>query len=222
MTSITIITPWLDHADLAADYFAAIRVMDEDDQLIIIDNGSTPPLDFADIHLEHNEGFHFANNVGVSTATTDAVLFLNNDVVAEDTDWLERIRYALQPGVMVGAMLRADPHTFIDGKLEPYLDGWCIAAMRDDFLRIGGWDETLEEPAYYGDNLLSLKAREAGIKLLAVDVGLRHLESTTSKSHLDWSEVSAVTSRNGRIYQQAVRELRAREAEEKIEASLRA
>lgn len=205
--SIAIVTPWHEHGELAAAYFRAVD-QGAPDELIIIDNGSATPLQFADIRLQHNEGFHFASNVGLRTATTDAVLFLNNDIEMEERDWLDRIRAALQPGVLVGACLRTDPHTRVDGEIYPYLDGWCLAGMRDDLLGIGGWDETLEEPAYFGDNILALRARQAGLKLLAIDVGLSHIGSQTSRS-LDWAEVAAVTARNRRVYQRMVREANA-------------
>jgi GT2 family glycosyltransferase len=48
--------------------------------------------------------------------------------------------------------------------------------MRDDLLWLGGFDETLMEPAYYSDNLLCLEARAAGFQLREEPrVRLRHL-----------------------------------------------
>ena len=76
--TLTIVTPWFEHEELAADYFSTvIPCLTDDDRLCVVDNGSNPPLPFADIRLEHNEGVNFAYNVGLRTADTEAVLFLN-------------------------------------------------------------------------------------------------------------------------------------------------
>lgn len=207
---ITVVTPWLGHEDLYPEYANAIEAGQPDD-LILIDNGSDPALPFATHRFNTNIGFQRANNHGLNKAATEAVLFLNNDVVMVRPDWLDTIRSTLLPGVLVGAQLRHDAHTTVDGHLVPYLDGWCVAGMTADLLALGGWDETLEEPAYYGDNLLSLRARAAGLELVAATVGLKHLGSVTSRS-LDWHMVEQITLRNCRIYQQAVREFRAHAA----------
>ena len=58
--------------------------------------------------------------------------------------------------------LRFGRHADVDGEQFPYIDGWCLAGMREDLLRLGGFDEGLDEPAYYSDNLLCLEARAAG------------------------------------------------------------
>ncbi len=96
------------------------------------------------------------------------MLFLNNDVTHLASDWLQPIKDALKPGRLVGASLVTSDHTRVDGRLFPYLDGWCVAGLRQDLLDLGGWDETLEEPAYWSDNLICLKARQEGFRLVQV------------------------------------------------------
>lgn len=183
MTSISIVTPWLDHLELVADYFAAVEpVLHDGDELIVVDNASDPPLDFATIRLSKNRGFAGGSNFGMWSAYAslcDAVLFLNNDIRATRADWLTPIREALEPGVLVGARLRYDFHGDVDGQAYPYLDGWCLAGMLDDLLALGGFDEDLQEPAYFSDNLLCLRARAAGMRLRAVPTGLVHKENMT-------------------------------------------
>lgn len=177
--TIAVVTPWIDHPELEADYAQAIR-WGRPEQLLVIDNGSDPPLTLPGLRSETNLGFCAANNLGLEHATTDAVLFLNNDVYATDPGWLRQIRDALQPGVLVGPALRYDRHA---GGL-PYLDGWCLAGMTSDLRDLGGWDETLQEPAYWSDNLLCLRARAAGITLREVKCGIRHkLNGSTSPRH---------------------------------------
>ena len=177
MTSITVVTPWLNHRDLERDYFAALRT--EDCEVIIVDNGSDPPLPNA-VRLDYNSGFSHASNVGLQLARTDAVLFLNNDIFAEKPGWLEPIREALEPGVLVGPIIRFDPHGHVDGQPMPYLDGWCLAGMTDDLLELGGFDESYQEPSYFSDNDLSFRARLAGMTLREARTSIGHLASQTS------------------------------------------
>ena len=38
-----------------------------------------------------------------------------------------RFAARLRPGVLVGAQLREEEgHAEVDGRAEPYLDGWCV------------------------------------------------------------------------------------------------
>lgn len=192
MTTITVVTPWMDHRELERDYWQAMRLADC--QVLVIDNGSDPPLPNA-WRLRSNSGFSHACNVGLSLAATDAVLFLNNDVAATETGWLEAIRAALEPGVLVGANLRRDVHGDVDGVPLPYLDGWCLAGMTEDLRGLGGWDETYDEPSYYGDNDLSLRARAEGMTLREVRVGLHHKVNQTANGLTTVSAASAANYR---------------------------
>ena len=196
-----VITAWYEHRELAPAYFAAVQHADE---LIIIDNGSTPPLDFADVRIAVNTGFCFANNLGLEQATADVVVFLNNDVKGGKPDWLNRIAQEVKPKTLVGAQIRYDHHADVNGHALPYLDGWCLAGLRDELLDLGGFDDTLEEPAYYSDNLLCLEARAQGYELIEVPTGLIHLENVTAN---DRDDVKAASSANRARYQQRAREL---------------
>jgi GT2 family glycosyltransferase len=177
MTTITVVTPWQDHPELARHYWNAVRT--EDCEVIVIDNGSEPPLPNA-YRLDYNSGFSHASNIGLRLARTDAVLFLNNDVVATRPGWLEPIRDALEPGVLVGPVIRFDQHGAVDGQSLPYLDGWCLAGMTEDLLELDGFDETYQEPSYFSDNDLSFRARLAGMTLREARTTIGHLASQTS------------------------------------------
>jgi GT2 family glycosyltransferase len=181
MTSITAVVAWLNHREYERGFWAAMRAADV--EVLVIDNGSQPALPNA-WRLEENAGFHRACNLGLELATTDAVLFLNNDIAATEPGWVEPIRAALEPGVLVGASLLYDAHGDVDGMSLPYLGGWCLAGMRDDLLELGGFDEGYDEPAYFGDNDLCLRARAAGMTLREVKVGLSHLENGTSSDDI--------------------------------------
>ncbi len=202
MTTITVVTPWVNHRELERDYWAAIRT--EDCQVIIVDNGSNPPLPNA-WRLDRNTGFSHASNVGLHLAQTDAVLFLNNDIFAQKPGWLEPIREALEPGVLVGTVIRDDPHGAVDGEPMPYLDGWCLAGMTDDLLELGGFDESYEEPSYFSDNDLSFRARLAGMTLREARTSVCHLASQTSGGE-HGPGVKPAYEANMRRFQATVRE----------------
>lgn len=194
--SITICTPWLNHRELERDYWAAIRAADV--QVIVIDNGSEPPLPNA-WRLTGNTGYHRACNLGLTLASTDAVLFLNNDIRHLEPGWAEPIRDALEPGVLVGADIRHDQHGDVDGIPLPYIDGWCLAGMRDDLLELGGFDESYTEPAYFGDNDLSLRARLAGMTLRQASVPLEHLTNRTAGPSSDPTVAEATRANHERF-----------------------
>lgn len=175
--NITIVTPWHNHMELADDYWAAVA--SEDCEVLIVDNGSNPPLPNA-VRLPYNSGFSHASNVGLRLARTDAVLFLNNDIFSQGAGWLEPIRAALEPGVLVGPVIRFDPHGAVDGDQLPYLDGWCLAGMTADLLDLGGFDESYTEPSYFSDNDLSFRARLEGMTLREARTSIGHKASQTS------------------------------------------
>jgi GT2 family glycosyltransferase len=188
--TISIVTPWKDHPELRADYDEAVGWRRDTDELIIV---------------EDSPGFVWGCNEGLRRASCDVVLFLNNDVRMVRSTWLREIREAVEPGVLVGP-LRNDPHADVDGQGFPYIDGWCLAGMREDLLKLGGFDEDLSEPAYYSDNLLCLEARASGMTLRDVRVGLRHLENVTAGTQ--WTPaVQAATTTNRARYEHRVREL---------------
>ena len=84
--------------------------------------------------------------------------------------------------------------------------------LSDDLTELGGFDDSLEEPAYYSDNLLCLEARAAGMVLRDVRVGLRHLESVTSEPTNNLL-VQRASAANRARYVTRVRELTAAPAQ---------
>ncbi len=190
--TVAVVTPWHNRHDLAPDYHHALLVGPAPDETIIVDNASDPPLPYATIRNKTNRGFASASNQGLRAATADIVVFLNNDIKAVRENWLTALAQAATPGVLAGARLRNDKHAWVDDQPLPYLDGWCLAGTRLDLLDLGGFDETLAEPAYYSDNLLCLRARAAGMTLLEVKVGLRHKGNQTSRLNpAAWKQAAA-------------------------------
>lgn len=207
MISISIVTCWLAHPELAADYVEAVEdELEADDEVIVMDNGDCPrlPLQFRVIAPGENLGFAVGSNAGLRRARGEATLFLNNDVRLGRRGWLDGIRAALEPGVLVGP-LRNDMHAAVDGQPMPYLDGWCLAGMTEDLLALGGFDEELTEPAYYSDNLLCLQARAAGMTLRDMRVGLVHKLNVTAGPAVA-PNVQAASAANRARYIACVRE----------------
>jgi len=205
---VSVVTCWLGHHELAEDYLLALEAGPWPDEIIIVDNGGAPEIAGAQVLTPtHNLGFAAGSNLGLAHATCDAILYLNNDVAlrSEHWGWLDTIRQALEPGVLVG-QIRWDAHGDVDGHKMPYLDGWCLAGIREDLLSLGGFDETLEEPAYYSDNLLCLEARAAGMTLREVKVGLWHKENVTAGPARD-DRVRVATAANRTRYLARAREL---------------
>ncbi len=199
--TITIVTAWKNHRELERDYFTAIRLAEAD--VLIVDDHSEPPLPNA--LRARKPGFSPSCNAGLAASRTDAVLFLNSDIVAQERDWIEPIRELLEPGVFVGPQLRYDRHGSVDGQPMPYLDGWCLAGMRDDLDMIGGWDESFDEPSYYGDNDLSFRARMVGITLKEARVPITHLRDTKPPM-MPSPHVQEVTLRNKARFEARVRD----------------
>jgi GT2 family glycosyltransferase len=204
--SVAVVTPWHQHLELQPDYDRAMELGPWPDELLIVDNGSYPPLKFAAIRNDENLGFCRACNQGLEAATSDVVVFLNNDISATEQGWLEELQDAVEPSVLVGARIRSDGHAQVDGRIYPYIDGYCLAGLREDLLELGGFDTSLEEPAYYSDNLLCLEARARGFTLRERPVGLMHMVGATAG--VPPSRATEAASRaNQQRYQERVRAL---------------
>lgn len=210
-TSLSVVTPFWNHLELLPDYAAVVNA-GKPDEVIVIDNGSSPDFEPVGITRRNivirnrtNRGFSRACNQGLAAATGDAVLFLNNDVRSlNESPWAKTVKAALAPGVLVGARLRNDAHATVDGENVPYLDGWCLAGMREDLIELGGWDEEYAEPSYYGDNDLCARATARGFELVQVDLPIQHLENMSTKNMM----LGEVTLRNYARYAERVREMR--------------
>src|SRR5512139_3623441 len=86
---LSIIIPVVNQHEMTLECITAIREQTEDCEIILIDNGSNPPIqkpyigfiDAAVIRNEENRGFPAAVNQGIKAAKGDAVILLNNDVI---------------------------------------------------------------------------------------------------------------------------------------------
>jgi GT2 family glycosyltransferase len=204
--TVALVTGWLDHLEFADDYFRAIERGPHPDELIVVDDGSFQPLDFAAIRHDQTRGFSASCNTGLVHATADVVIFLNNDISDGKPGWLDDLERNSERGVLVGARLCSFAHADVDGQAMPYLEGWCMGGLREDLLDLAGFDEEYEEPAYFSDNDLCLRARAQGMTLREVTVGLHHKGNGTvgpgSQPH-----VKAAHAANQKRYANLAREL---------------
>ena len=179
--NLSIITPFAGPtAPLIADYFAAVQGCHE---VIIVDNACDAPtasalqemcgqLSGAYIRNDTNQGFAAANNQGYAKATGDAIMFLNSDIAAAP-GWLGVVQHDVRASGLYGPSLG---HQLVYGEGWPYIEGWCIVAMREawdgllldpmDALPYGPWDADIYPDPYWEDNDLCLRAMQVGIRLV--------------------------------------------------------
>ncbi len=212
MTTISIITPVLNRADLTSNFLLQnwmIYAADPDVEWIIIDNGSTDATNgilmsqnlvmrewLKIITNKENLGFSKANNQGAEIASGEILVFINNDVIAKG-DYLEPIKIALDdhPKALVGALLL----DFLTGwntfgsQLIPYLAGWCLAMRAETFQALGGFDERYT-PADYEDMDLCYTATLDGRLLIPLDLPLHHIGNQTGQHYLP--DRREITNRN--------------------------
>lgn len=132
---VSIVIPTLNRPDLLT------RCLDSLDrqtlgelELIVVDNGSHPPVAAAPpahlesrlIRFERNMGFSYAVNCGLGTARGEFVLVLNDDVELEP-EYIERLADALarepKAAFASGKLLRARERDVIDGAGDAILLG---------------------------------------------------------------------------------------------------
>jgi glycosyltransferase involved in cell wall biosynthesis len=180
---LTIITPWKDRADLIPDYERVVNGA----QVIIIDNASSPKAAAAIkgmvfrlrgklIVNATNKWFAYANNQGLKLADGHIVCFLNSDMRG-NARWLDHVISEVRDGGLYGPSLAPTNVLGID---LPFLGGWCVAATRSTWARLGGWDAERFPLPYWEDNDLSLRAIAKGIRLFRTGWSVEHISNATS------------------------------------------
>lgn len=180
MSTISIITPWLNCPELIRPYSRSVAGADE---VIIIDNGSEPQTavqleSLAHIYIrnDHNARYATANNQGLAAASGDIVIFMNNDVEC-NPGWLDRVRRDVHEGALYGPSKNT---RMIAGRPLDYIEGYCIAARRDLWLSIGGWDADMFVGMYWEDNDVCFRAQMAGHSLIQTGWQVWHHGNYTS------------------------------------------
>jgi GT2 family glycosyltransferase len=152
-------------------------------QLIVVDNASPyegtrqfllqaqeTDLNMRVICNDKNKGYGRALNQGISLGMDEGSRYfvnLNNDIVLQGTDWLEKIIEPLRENEkrLVGArMIDFNDWTRFDGTVEPYLEGWCLAFSRRLVEELGVFDDNIF--LWFEDVELSIRARRAGYEVM--------------------------------------------------------
>lgn len=108
---ISICIPVFNQHDMTEECITAIRENTQDCEIIIVDNGSTPPIkkpftgfiETTVIRNEENKGFPVAVNQGIRAAKGGVIVLLNNDVVVTPGA-LNRLADSLTDFSIVGPM----------------------------------------------------------------------------------------------------------------------
>lgn len=146
------------------------------------------------IKSEENIGFNHGNNEALKVAEGEYILFMNNDVLFTNDNWLDLFLQVLRrkEKLIVGAQL-ADNNSLTDwrGVITPYIVGWCFAAARKAFLDHGCWNEEFGL-GYFEDVELSARFAHLGYELVEFNPGLEHLGSRSSSDQMDINEFTKV------------------------------
>lgn len=202
-------------------------------EVIVVDNGSRPEElailrrrhrkgDFTFVEVGTNRFFSEGNNIGVEFATTDYIVFLNNDAFVEP-GWIEALSctmrddpevaavgpmflypdgrvqevgsMALPTGdvVQIGKGTVWGPDHFDTASIVDMCSAACLMMRRSDFLKVGGFGFEWE-PAYYEDTDLCLKLwTQCGKVMVNPTARVVHIESkTTSDSRLQLHNISEI------------------------------
>lgn len=207
MTTVTVITPWMNNVQLIPSYEQTVQGA----QVIIIDNASATEqaqelqqmcgrLGGVYIRNASNHYFAAANNQARALATGDILLFLNNDTLSAP-GWLDAVRKD------VGNNMLCSPSRgvkFVDGQPLCYLEGWCLAGRRATWERIGWWDAARYALPYWDDNDVCFRASRLGIRLVKTLWSIQHLGGMTTRNT---PEAQEAISKNEHVFKQRVREL---------------
>lgn len=185
---VSIIVPCWGHPDLAEQLVEGIsKTTGVDFELILVDNGSGVPGDLPKykwlkvINPGKNLGMGQGSNFGVQYATGDTILFLNNDIVIENPDWLFKLVQPLKenPKRLVGhELIKWNEFTRVRGNLHPYINGYCMLMKKELFDKTGGFNADFGL-GWFEDVYLSHKAEAMGYELYEQKTTIRHLGSQT-------------------------------------------
>ena len=192
---LSIVIPVFNKWNFTKSCLKDLSQLPEDHEIIIIDNASTDEtskeiMNFIAELSNANPGkcwiryvqnaentFHSkACNQGAKLATGDYILFLNNDirVRANHANWTQDIIAACDStnGLVGPTMGLLDKGlNFVKEANEQlsgnsYLGGWCIAAKKEVWDKVGFWNEDF--PFYFNDTDLSFRARQKQIPITVV------------------------------------------------------
>ena len=212
---LSIVIPVFNQHEMTAACIEEVGRHTSDYELVIVDNGSQPPIDAAAIRNESNLGFPAAVNQGVRAASGDVIVLLNNDVIVTPgalnrlADWaaagfdiigpvtnyaagMQKVNlptYENMEELNKEAALRSEENS---GKAVGvnWIIGFCMAFKKSLFNEIGPFDESIW-PCCGEEIDFCLRAREKGYRVgIAHDVYVHHFGSQTfAVMEIDYQEL---------------------------------
>lgn len=166
--------------------------------VIVVDDGSADDAvdrvarEFPEIDVarQFHRGVTSAWNHGARLATTEILVFLNNDAESHGP-WIERLTAPLldRDIAMTGVADRVEPtlRSLSPNCPVPHrlLEGWCFALRRRDLVELGGFDESLR--LYFSDTDLQMRlwqrrgGRDSSL-YVARGLPLRHAGHRTTRT----------------------------------------
>lgn len=200
---ISIIIPAYNKHEMTQECIDSVVRKTDDYEIVLVDNGSEPPIDNADIRNEENLGFPVAVNQGIRASKGDVIVLLNNDVIVTP-DWDVNLLSALGNYDIVGPMTNycagiqkvTLPCYHDELELDKQAMGWslnhngetkdvnwvigfCMAFRRSLWDDIGPFDESIW-PCSGEEIIFCLDAKKKGYKVgVAMDCYVHHFGSQT-------------------------------------------
>jgi glycosyltransferase involved in cell wall biosynthesis/2-polyprenyl-3-methyl-5-hydroxy-6-metoxy-1,4-benzoquinol methylase len=191
---LSVVVPWWDHTEFLELWENNLKYL-PNCEIIFIDNGSKEEgkkaletfcqqYNIKLIRNEKNMGFAAANNQGLTIATGNYILHLNNDLSIKELD----IQYLCS---LTGEGI-AGPGYARNELNIPYVEGWGLCAKKSVLENLGGWNE-IYGPGYWDDVDLCYRSRLAGYAVTAIPQMSQWIQHITN-----------ATGRDGRIDQIAL------------------
>lgn len=184
-------------------------LLNEDEvEIIIVDNNSSDntELELRRInrknfkYIRNEENLFFAKGcaIGYNAATSNNILFLNNDIKVKSNhqNWTDILISAIEnnPNSLIGPtgglVDEKNGFQFVyetndSNKKINYMSGWCLAAKKDIFNKLiikdytGPFSE--EFGFYFEDTDLSFRATQQNIQFKIIDLPLTHFGKISSR-----------------------------------------
>jgi len=191
---------------------SAMRSMSKDDEMIVVDNGSTDGLSdwlrdkksITPILNGRNLGVPVARNIGLQAASNDLILFLDSDIDLR-TYALSAMKDALLDpsvgmvgdagGIFIPEWVRSEiwGHDLPDGNYPGvnFIVGYCMALRRETIDVVGPFDE--EFPLFYWEDVdYGIRVRKAGKSLSVISEICYHYGHSSISSRWSGKEISEV------------------------------
>lgn len=145
-----------------------------------------------------NRGFGPSSNRGANVATSDIVIFMNNDVEIRGSfivPTVEKLMEVPQSLVTINLVEWDGGWNKFGDQIIPYAEGWYLAAWKKVWDGLGGFDEQFV-PCDYEDQDLSYRATQAGIRLISLNLPLNHIGGASANQR----KREEITYRNRRRF----------------------